>query len=214
MRIPFSLYDFLGYAGPGFIAIVIIVILVYPTLLVNFPNELKDEKSVLSKILTPNVVQGVFYLFACHFVGVASHGVTEWTLRLFTKRFRWAKRLYSDQGMFEEELFKSRKSRRYFKDIGPYSDQFVSRLKEQVEKVFNIKVDEMETGVEYTEIFHLCRNTVIKHNPTLYSGAFVFLVRYSSTKLLGCIFFLGGIGFLMRAFLFRPPSLEYWFLLS
>lgn len=208
MRIQLSLYDFLAYAGPGFIAIVIGAILFEPALLANLPDHLNDPNSILSKFLTPNLAQGIFYLFVCHLVGVTSHGVTERILEILSKKLTVMKRYYSDRGMFEKELFNPTIGRRHPEDFHPYSDQFVQSLKKQIGKLFNIEIDKMDSDEEYTEIFHLCRNTVIEHSQNLYSSAFVFLVRYNSTKLIGNIFFFGGIGFLLR--MFRPGELGIW----
>ena len=60
MRIPFSLYDFLGYTLPGLVVIVILAILIEPTLVTDLPNQLKDENSGLSRFLRPTVAQGIF----------------------------------------------------------------------------------------------------------------------------------------------------------
>ena len=72
MRIPFSLYDFLGYAVPGLIVMVILAILINPALLADLPDQMKDTSSELAKILRPTVTQGILYILLCYLVGLAS----------------------------------------------------------------------------------------------------------------------------------------------
>lgn len=74
MRIPFSLYDFLGYTVPGLVVIVIFAILIEPTLVSDLSNQLKDENSGLSKFLRPTVAQGIFYVIAGYLMGFVTHG--------------------------------------------------------------------------------------------------------------------------------------------
>ncbi len=59
MRIPFSLYDFLGYAVPGLIVIVILAILINPALLTDLPDQLKDKNSELAQFLRPSSVSSL-----------------------------------------------------------------------------------------------------------------------------------------------------------
>lgn len=264
MRFRFGLHDFLGYAVPGLVVIVILAILINPELLKDLLDQPKDGNSGLGlkdlldqlkdgnsgnsglgKILPANVAEGIFYLVACYLAGFASHGlinglfgrllkICEWFNSKICERFKrnhsdhrrlmnwllkkcewfnskiyeWSKRFHSDHGSFEKGLF-CRKYRKYPEDFGPYSKEFVCKLKRQIEKVFDIKVETVlrearkaENNVKYTEIFHLCRTALMKQSRDLYPRASGLLIRYNSAKLLGGIFFLGAIGFFLRGFVY------------
>ena len=62
MRIPFSLYDFLGYAVPGLIVIVILTILINPAFLIDLLNQLEDKNDKLPQFLRPSVMLGILYI--------------------------------------------------------------------------------------------------------------------------------------------------------
>ncbi len=194
MRIPFSLYDFLGYTLPGIIVMVIALILVKLEILEHRLNDLQEG---LAYYLPNTVVQGVLYVFAGYLVGFIFHGFSEFVLKIVSDKWKRWEKFYTDKGSFINGLFNPncRDSR---EDFNPYSKQFIREFRKQVEAVFSIKVDRMETAVEYTEIFDLCRSVLIKQSPALYSRAFVLLVKHESAKLLISIFFLATLGFLVR----------------
>lgn len=144
MRIPFSLYDFLGYTLPGVIVIAIVIVLINPDILYQPPN---DATNGLTHYLPTTLAQGVFYIFAGYFIGFIVHGCSESFFKLASNA---------------------------------------------------IRVSKIERDVEYTEIFDFCRSVLIKQSPTLYSRAFVLLVRHESAKLMMFIFFLATLGFLVR----------------
>ena len=56
MRIPFSLYDFLGYTLPGVVVMVIVLILINPGILEYSPN---DTTNGLAHYLPTTVAQGI-----------------------------------------------------------------------------------------------------------------------------------------------------------
>lgn len=188
MKIPFNLYDFLGYALPGFVVIIIAVILINP-------------ESPLERSLPTSISQMIFYVLACYLVGLAVHGFTDWLFATLSKKWEPLKRYYSDQGTFERGLFDP-KSREDPTDFVPYSDHFVGKLKTQIEKIFDVKVEEgnQVDDQKYMEIFEFCRSAVIERSPAHYSRAFVLLSLYNSARLLGGIFLLAAVGFLARIF--------------
>ncbi len=194
MRIPFSLYDFLGYTVPGLVVIVILAILIEPTLGSDLSNQLKDENSGLSKFLRPTVAQGIFYMIVGYLMGFVTHGCSEAFFK-FASKWKWLKKFHTDNGWFMKGLLKP-DFRDSSDDFNPYSKQFVSGFRNQIEEIFEIKVDKMEKDVEYTEIFDFCRTILIKKSPTLYSRAFVLFSRHESAKLMMFIFFLAALGFL------------------
>jgi hypothetical protein len=120
------------------------------------------------------------------------------------------KKYYTDNGWFEEELFNclNRGRRDPSEHFNPYSEQFIRKLKKQIAEVFEIEVDSLERPVEYTEIFHLCRNVVIKQNPDLYSRASTLQSRHESAKLMMFIFFLAVFASLAKGFLFNGGVLS------
>lgn len=227
MNIPFNLYDFLGYALPGFVVIIIAVILINPDILttpqspietwlgliqkVTNPdampiNQTEQAKSGLERSLPTSISQMIFYVLACYLVGLAVHGLTDWFFSTLPKKWEPLKRYYSDQGTFEKGLFDS-SYRDYPIDFVPYSDHFVDKLKKQIEKIFDVKVDsimcEADDQVEdqkYMEIFEFCRGAVIERSPAHYSRAFALLSLYNSARLLAGIFLLAAVGFLVRIF--------------
>lgn len=193
MKIPFNLYDFLGYALPGFVVIIIAVILINP-------------ESPLERSLPTSISQMIFYVLACYLVGLAVHGFTDWLFATLSKKWEPLKRYYSDQGTFERGLFDP-KSREDPTDFVPYSDHFVGKLKTQIEKIFDVKVYRIrrEAGDQvadqkYMEIFEFCRSAVIERSPAHYSRAFALLSLYNSARLLGGIFLLAAVGFWARIF--------------
>ena len=233
MKIPFNFYDFLGYALPGFVVIIIAGILINPAILttpqsplgfiqkVTNPdatptNQTEPAKSGLERSLPTSIFQMIFYVLACYLVGLAVHGFTDWLFAKLSKKWEPLKRYYSDQGTFERGLFDST-YRDYPIDFVPYSDHFVGKLKTQIEKIFDVKVDRImrEAGDQvedqtYTEIFEFCRGAVIERSPAHYSRAFALLSLYNSARLLGGIFLLATVGFWMRIFVLQQQFEETW----
>lgn len=222
MNIPFNLYDFLGYALPGFVVIIIAFILINPDMTtpqsplgfiqkVTNPdatptNQTEPAKSGLERSLPTSISQMIFYVLACYLVGLAVHGFTDWLFATLSKKWEPLKRYYSDQGAFERGLFDS-KSREDPIDFVPYSYHFVGKLKTQIEKIFDVNVDRIgrEAGDQvanqkYMEIFEFCRSAVIERSPAHYSRAFALLSLYNSARLLGVIFLLAAVGFWARIF--------------
>lgn len=196
MRIPFSLYDFLGYTVPGLVVIVILAILIEPALVIDLSNQLQNEDSGLSKFLRPTVAQGIFYVIVCYLVGFILHGCSEAFFK-FAPKWKWLKKLHTDNGWFMKGVFKP-EFRDSSGDFNPYSEQFVREFRNQIEDIFAIRVDKIGKDKEYTEIFDFCRSTLIKHSPTVYARAFVLLSRHESAKLMMSISFLATLGLLGR----------------
>ena len=196
MKLPFGIYDFLGYTVPGFVVIILILILINPAVL---EHRLNDTTNGLGKYLptTVTVTQGIFYIFVCYIVGLASHGFINWLFKVLSGKWKPFKRYYSDRGTFEKVLF-FQEYRDYPEDFYPYSDQFVCKLKKQIEEKFDIKINRRNKEEEYTEIFHLCRTAFMKHSPDLYPRAATLLALYNAAKLLGGIFFLATVGFFLK----------------
>ena len=214
MRIPFNLYDFLGYTVPGLIVIIILAILINPALLSNLPNELKDEDSELAQFLRPTVTQGIFYVVVCYLVGFATHGLIHWLFRQLVNIFQPLKKFHAHYGSFEKALFDC-KYRDDFGDFDPYTDEFVKNFKVKIDDVFGIKAktireeaERTKNDVKYTEVFDLCRTAVLKQSSDVYSRGFTLLAQYNSAKLIGSIFFLAAAGFLVRIFV--PPQYLPW----
>lgn len=204
MKFSFGIYDFLGYTLPGLMIIIIATVLINPTFPTDLIDQFKRTDGELPKYLRPTITQGLFYVVACYVVGLASHGFINWMFRVFSTLWDPFKRYYSDHGVFEKELFNP-KCRSYPEDYYPYSNQFVHKLRHQIRKIFDIKVSEIQcedenvkTDVKYTEIFHLCRTSLMKNSPDLYPRASRLLSLYNSAKLLGTIFCLAAIGFFLR----------------
>lgn len=219
MKIPFNFYDFLGYAFPGFVVIIIAFILTNPDILTTpqspeVPNpdatptiQTEPAKSGLERSLPTNIYHLIFYVLACYLVGLAVHGFTDWLFATLSKKWERLKRYYSDQGAFERGLFGDSSNRDDPIDFVPYSDHFVDKLKTQIEKIFDVKVDSIMPKAgdqvddqKYTEIFEFCRSAVIERSPTHYSRAFALLSLYNSARLLGVIFLFAAVGFLARIF--------------
>ena len=233
MRIPFSLYDFLGYALPGLIVIVLATILVTTPLEVNGQapvelwldalqklvdsgttpeNEKDSAENGLSKSLPATVIRMILYVLACYLVGFATHGVNHWMFGILSRIWAPLKRYHADSGMLEEALF-YRESRIYPEDFEQYTEQFVHNLRCEFRKIFGINVckikgTEEDTQVAYTEIFNLLRTTVLRHNEGYSPRISALLARYNSAKLMGSIFFLSTVGFLTRIFV--PPESLQW----
>lgn len=233
MRIPFSLYDFLGYALPGLIVIVLVTILVITPLEISqqspvelwldalqklidpgttSENETDSTKNGLAKSLPATVIRMILYVLACYLVGFATHGVNHWMFGIFSKIWDPLKRYHADSGMLEEALF-FRESRIYPEDFEQYTEQFVHNLRCELRKVFGINVCKVkstkkDTQVAYTEIFNLLRTTVLRHNEGSSPRISALLARYNSTKLMGSIFFVASVGFLVRIFV--PPQYLQW----
>ncbi len=227
MKIPFNFYDFLGYAFPGFVVIIIAFILINPELSLEFilkvttldatpTDQTEPAKSGLERSLPTSIFQMIFYVLACYLVGLAVHGFTDWFFATLSKKWEPLKRYYSDQGTFERGLFDS-SYREDPTDFVPYSDHFVGKLKTQIEKIFDVKVDRImrEAGdwvgdQKYMEIFEFCRSAVIERSPAHYSRAFALLSLYNSARLLGGIFLLATVGFLVRIFVPQQPFEWTW----
>ena len=233
MRIPFSLYDFLGYALPGLIVIVLATILVSTPLEVNeqapvelwldalqklvdpgitSENEENSAKNGLAKSLPTTVIRMILYILACYLVGFATHGVNHWMFGIFSKIWDPLKRYHADSGMLEEALF-FQTSRIYPEDFEQYTEQFVHNLRCELKRIFGINVCKIkktkgDTQVAYTEIFNLFRTTVLRHNEGSSPRISALLARYNSAKLMGSIFFLASVGFLVRIFI--PPQHLQW----
>lgn len=223
MQIPFSLYDFLGYALPGFIVIVIVAILVTgpPEINQQSPVELwlasiqklinpeatptdkqDNEKKGLTKYLPTTVSLLILYVVACYLTGFVIHGLIDWLFGLLSKTCEPLKRYHSDHGTFERELLEP-KHRVYPEDFGPYTNQFVHKLKTEIKNIFDIDIQQAdskkkENPIKYTEIFHLCRTTVLKQSPDLYPRVLALLARYNSAKLMGTIFFFATFAFFVK----------------
>ena len=237
MRLPFSLFDFLGYALPGLIVVVLIILIVTSPLtnqqsqieswlasiqkLVN-PNaaltsQQDGAKGGLIKYLSSNIIWGIFLILFCYIVGFVFHGISDFCFKFMSGEyvcmpdmFGRMKKYYTDNGWFEKELFDclNRGCRNPSEHFNPYSKQFIHKLKKQVREVFQIEVGSLERPVEYTEIFHLCRNVVIKQNPDLYSRASTLQSRHESAKLMMFIFFLSVLAFLAKGLLFNGGLLS------
>lgn len=186
MKIPFGLYDFLGYTVPGLILIIIIAILIDPQLLTKLPDQLLDEKSKVAPFLRPTVIQGILYVTVCYLVGFVSYGLNDWLFGGLAEIFDSLKSYHSKYGMFESELFNSNSSSTSKKSES-YTNQFVEKLKIKIEDVFDIEDRNAEGPVYYTEIFDLCRITVMKHSIGVYERDFPLLARYYSAKLMGSV---------------------------
>ena len=202
MRIPFSLYDFLGYAVPGLIVMVILAILINPALLADLPDQMKDTSSELAKILRPTVTQGILYILLCYLVGLASHALTHWLFGFFSTIWAPLKRYYADSGIFEKALVSS-EDPIYPEDFEQYTTQFVCQLKSKFKDVFEIDLCEIEktnedSPVAYTEIFNLCRTVVLRHSEASAGRTSSLLALYNSARLLGSILFLASFGFWVR----------------
>ena len=236
MRIPFSLYDFLGYALPGLIVIVLATILVTTPLEVNgqtpvalwldalqklvdpgttFENEKDSAENGLAKSLPATVIRVILYVLACYLVGFATHGVNHWVFGILSRICPPLKRYHADSGMLEEALF-FRSSRIYPEDFEQYTEQFVHNLRSEFKKVFGINICKIketkkDTQVAYTEIFNLLRTTVLRYNEGYSPRISALLARYNSAKLMGSIFFLSTVGFLVRIFV--PPEFLQWTLI-
>ena len=194
MRIPFSLYDFLGYTLPGVLVIVIALIMINPDILEHPPS---DGKNGLASYLPTTVAQGVLYLFAGYLVGFIIHGCSEAFFK-FASKWKWLKKLHTDSGWFMKGLLKP-DFRDSSEDFNPYSDQFVCQFKNQIEEIFTVNVNKIKKDVEYTEIFDFCRSVLIKQSPTLYSRAFVLFSRHESAKLMMSISVLATVAFSGRS---------------
>ena len=106
--------------------------------------------------------------------------------------------------MFEQALFDP-KYRIYPEDFEQYTKQFVCNLKCKLKEVFHIDVCQINTMEEkspvvYTEVFNLCRTTVLRHSEASTGRTSALLALYNSARLLGSILFLGAVGFLVRIF--------------
>ena len=194
MRIPFSLYDFLGYTLPGTIVMAIILILINPGILEHSPNSTKDG---LAGYLPTTVVQCILYMFAGYLIGFIIHGGSEAFFK-FASKWKRLKKLHTDNGWFMKGLFKP-EFRDSSEDFNPYSDQFVCQFKNQIEEIFTVKVKKIKRDVEYTEIFDFCRSILIKQSPTLYARAFVLFARHESAKLMMSISVLATLAFSVRS---------------
>ena len=214
MRLPFSLYDFLRYALPGFIVIAISTLLISPEILENVESPITVLSAVIHPLFNPDtkptsfaVAQIIIGILVCYLVGFAFHGLIDWLFELLSKRCKLFERYHSDKGSFEKALFYSEREaypkEGYPEDFAPYTDQFVRKLKAQVRDVFGIRMQayggpKSENPIEHTEVFHLCRTAVLAKSSDLSPRVAVMLIRYNSSKLLGAICFLASVGFCMR----------------
>lgn len=201
MRFSFGIYDFLGYMVPGGVVILVIMILMNPAVIENQLNNVGNDSGKNPAI---NLVQGIVVIFVCYVAGLASHGLINWLFSVLSDKWSPFKRYYSDRGAFERGLF-YKQYRDNSKDFQPYSDQFVCKLRKQIERIFDIRVETIQCEAErakenakYTEIFHLCRTAFMKHSPDLYPRAANLLALYNCAKVLGGIFFLAAVGFFLR----------------
>ena len=236
MRIPFSLYDFLGYALPGLIVIVLATVLATTPLEINQQSPVELWLDALQKLVDPGttsenekdstedgsvkslpttVIRIILYVLACYLVGFATHGVNHWMFGILSRIWAPLKRYHADSGMLEEALF-YRESRIYPEDFERYTEQFVHNLRCEFRKIFGIDVYKIkgtqeDTQVAYTEIFNLLRTTVLRYNEGYSSRISALLARYNSAKLMGSIFFLSTAGFLVRIFV--PPESLQWTLI-
>ena len=204
MRIPFNLYDFLGYTVPGLIVIIIIAILINPALLSNLPDELKDKDSGLAQFLRPTVTQGILYVIICYLVGFTTDGLVYWLFGKLASVSGSIMRFHARDGWFEKTLLDC-KYRDDSEEFSPYTDEFVKKFKVKIETVFGIKVETVREEAErakdnkrYIEIFDLCRTTVLKQSPDVYSRGFTLLAQYNSAKLMGAIFFFATFAFFIK----------------
>lgn len=229
MRLPFSLFDFLGYALPGLIVIILVILITAPPgtnqqsqietwlasiqKLINPDTTSTSQQNIansgLIKYLQSNIIWGIFFILFCYIVGFVFHGISDFCFKLMAGEYIFTsaicscmKKYYTDNGWFEKELFDclNHNYRNPSEHFDPYSNQFIRGLKGQIGKVFKIEVDRLERPVEYTEIFHLCRGVVIKQNPDLYSRASTLQSRHESAKLMMFIFFLATLVFLLKGF--------------
>ncbi len=135
MRIPFSLYDFLGYTLPGAIVIVIVFILINPDIL---EHPLNNATNGLVHYVPTTLTQGILYVFASYFIGFIVHGSSEFFLK-FASKWKWLKKFHTDSGWFMKGVLKS-EFRDSSDDFNPYSKQFVRGFRNQIEEIFAIKV--------------------------------------------------------------------------
>ena len=75
----------------------------------------------------------------------------------------------------------------------------------KIKEVFEIDIEaipeeakDAKNDVKHTEIFDLCRTTVLKHSPDIYSRGFALLARYNSAKLMGALFFFATFAFFIK----------------
>ena len=231
MQIPFSIYDFLGYALPGLIVIVIVIILATAPLEVNQQSPIELLVSSIQKLINPDrtsidsqdtsnvdsqdtskdglakslpttVAQIILYMLVCYLAGFATHGLIDWLFGSLSVVWEPLKRYHSDHGTFEKGLLEP-EHRLYPEDFGPYTDQFVHKLKTQIKNVFEIDIgrrgmEKEGNPIKYTEMFHFCRTTVMKQSPTLYPRALALLAQYNSAKLMGAIFFFATFAFFVK----------------
>ncbi len=237
MRLPFSLFDFLGYALPGLI-VIMLAILIVTSPFTNQQSQIETWLASIQKLINPNatstsqqdgaqsglikylpsnIIWSIFLILFCYIVGFVLHGISDFCFKLMAGEYilmpaicNRMKKYYTDNGWFEKELFDylNRGCRNPSEHFTPYSKQFIHKLKKQVAEVFQIEVDSLEKPVEYTEIFHLCRNVVIKQNPDLYSRASTLQSRHESAKLMMFIFFLAVFVFLAKGLLFNGGVLS------
>lgn len=195
MQMSFSLYDILGYILPGVLVMLIILILIHPDILEHSPN---DTENGLAHYLPTTLAQGILYGFAAYFVGFVLRGCSDAFFK-FVSKGKWLRKLntYSHSGWFTKWLFEP-DHRDSSGDFNPYSDQFVSEFKNQIEEIFAISVDDIESDAEYMEIFDFCRYTLMNQSPSVYSRALVLFSRYESAKLMMSVSFLATLGFLTR----------------
>ncbi|MDE0086873.1 MAG: hypothetical protein OXU23_14230 [Candidatus Poribacteria bacterium] len=153
-------------------------------------------------------------MIICYLVGFATDGLIYWFFRQLVNIFQPLKKFHAHYGWFEKALFDC-KYRDNSEEFSPYTDEFVKNFKVKIEEVFGIKVgtvreeaEKAKSDIKYTEIFDLCRTTVLRQSPDVYSRGYTFLVQYNSAKLIGSIFFLAAVGFLVRIFV--PPQHLQW----
>lgn len=189
MRVPLSLYDLLGYALPGGIILIVIAILITPSIL---EHPMSDAINGLARYLPDTVIQSILYGFVCYFMGLVLRTGRDVISKLVAKS-GWFKELDVNHGKFMESLLN-------LGDEGATSrsKQFVCEFRNQVEKIFRVQVDKMQKDTEYTTIFSLCRMTLIKQSPAIYSRVFILFSRYEFDKAMVYTAFIAMLGFLVR----------------
>ena len=196
MQITFNLYDLLGYILPGIAMMVIVLILINPDVLA-YP--LDETENGLAYYLPKDVIQGVLCGFAAYFVGFLLRGCTDAFFK-FVPKWEWFQKLnmYNHSGWFMKWLFEP-DYRHFSADSNPYSEQFIQELKNRIEEIFAIRVDDIKKDTEYMEIFDFCRHTLMQQSPTTYTRVLMLFSRYESARLMMSVSFLAALGFLVNA---------------
>ena len=184
MDLRLSLYDFLGYALPGGIVLVVGLILINPSLLEHRVN---DPTNGLAHYFPATLIQGILYGVASYFVGVMLRAGHESLSELISK-------FSANHGKFMKELLRTDSG-----EFSPYSKQFVCEFKKKIEEYFKIEIDKIgrDKG-QYEEIFNFCRMAIMKQSPAIYSRALVLFYRYGSARGMIYVSVLSALGFLTQ----------------